>query len=143
MVPFVCPFVINVSRPDAPPAAWEPDRGTAIGLVPRTIGGAGEVRWLKAAPFFQFHFMNAFEEAGRVETVFPWFTSYSFGDRPDSGRRLELHRLTIVVLARHRPHSKDRGSLRATKKCSSYRHRHERRLSQAIETTNESAWIKF
>ena len=91
---FVCPFVINATKPDAPPAAWEPNRGTAIALLPR-CGDAGSVRWLTAPPFFQFHFMNAFEEKGRIETCFPWFSSYSMGERPDSGTRLELHRLTI------------------------------------------------
>ncbi len=39
--------------------------------------------------------MNAFEERGRIETCFPWFSSYSMGEHPNSGTRLELHRLTI------------------------------------------------
>lgn len=43
------------------PFAWEPDKGTHIGVMPRS-GGAGDVRWFETDPCFVFHPMNAFSD---------------------------------------------------------------------------------
>lgn len=87
------PLVFDWTR-KGPPAAWAPERGSMIALVPRDATAASEVAWIKAAPFFQFHTMNAFEEDGRVELVLPWYDSFSL-THPSS--RLELHRLVIDI----------------------------------------------
>ncbi|MFT3802611.1 MAG: carotenoid oxygenase family protein [Burkholderiaceae bacterium] len=49
-----------------PAYAWEPDKGTHVGIVPRD-GGSADVRWFTGDPSYVFHPMNAFEdEAGRI-----------------------------------------------------------------------------
>lgn len=48
-----------------PPYAWEPDKGTHIGILPRN-GSAGDVRWFTGDPCYVFHPMNAFDEGGRI-----------------------------------------------------------------------------
>ena len=45
--------------------SWEPDRGSRLGVMPRS-GGNGDVRWLETDSCFVFHPMNAYDEDGRV-----------------------------------------------------------------------------
>jgi carotenoid cleavage dioxygenase len=90
------PLVFDWTR-KGPPAAWEPERGSMIAVVPRDATAAFEVAWIKAAPFFQFHTMNAFEEDGRIELVLPWYDSFSL---THPSKRLELHRLVIDIQGR-------------------------------------------
>jgi len=44
--------------------AWEPERGTHVGLVPRD--GSGEPVWLQTDPCYVFHPLNAHDEGDRV-----------------------------------------------------------------------------
>ena len=87
VIAFVCPFVIAPPKP-----AWEPERGTAIALIPRH-GESQKVRWLRTAPFFHFHTLNAFEDGNCIEVQLPLFSSYSL--RPEKSRRLELHTIRL------------------------------------------------
>ncbi len=43
-----------------PPYAWEPDKGTHVGLIPRH-GSVQDMRWFDADPSYVFHPMNAFD----------------------------------------------------------------------------------
>lgn len=45
-----------------PPFAWEPDRGTHIGILPRG-GSVADLRWFTGDPCYVFHPMNAFDDA--------------------------------------------------------------------------------
>ncbi|MFO1329566.1 MAG: carotenoid oxygenase family protein [Rubrivivax sp.] len=45
-----------------PPYAWEPDRGTHIGIMPREGSSAG-MRWFRGEPCYVYHPMNAFDTA--------------------------------------------------------------------------------
>ena len=45
-----------------PAYAWEPDKGTHIGIMPRN-GTAADVRWFTGNPSYVFHPMNAFDGA--------------------------------------------------------------------------------
>ncbi len=48
-----------------PPLAWEPDKGTHIGVMPR--GGSVEnMRWFETDPCYVFHTMNAYSDGSRV-----------------------------------------------------------------------------
>jgi carotenoid cleavage dioxygenase len=47
------------------PMAWEPERGTHLGVMPRS-GGADDVVWLQTEPCNAFHFLNAYSENGRI-----------------------------------------------------------------------------
>ncbi len=62
---FVCPSVFRLENMAAgkPLMSWEPEHGTKIGAMNRATG---EVRWFNAEAFFVFHFLNAWEENGRL-----------------------------------------------------------------------------
>jgi carotenoid cleavage dioxygenase len=47
------------------PFTWEPERGTRLGVMPRS-GGAADVRWYEAEACYVFHPLNAYEEAGTI-----------------------------------------------------------------------------
>jgi carotenoid cleavage dioxygenase-like enzyme len=91
VVAFICPLVFDYSK-GGPPATWQPEKGTAVALIPRDAKSGTEVVWIEAAPFFTFHTVNAHAEGGRIEVVVPWYDSYSLTER---SKRLELHRLVI------------------------------------------------
>jgi carotenoid cleavage dioxygenase-like enzyme len=63
---FLCPVVFDFAgaRQGKPLLAWQPERGTRIAVLRRD--GTGGVRWIEDEAFFVFHFMNAYEEAGRI-----------------------------------------------------------------------------
>jgi carotenoid cleavage dioxygenase-like enzyme len=91
VIAFICPLVFNLLQP-GPPAMWQPEKGTMAAVVPREAQAATDIRWIKAAPFFQFHTMNAFADGNRIEVTVPWYDSFSLTSR---SKRLELHRLVI------------------------------------------------
>jgi carotenoid cleavage dioxygenase len=49
----------------APVYAWEPDKGSYIGIMPRS-GTAENIRWFKGDPAYVFHFMNAHTDGDTV-----------------------------------------------------------------------------
>jgi carotenoid cleavage dioxygenase len=64
------------------PLAWEPERGTHLGVMPRD-GGPDDVIWLQTDPCHVFHFVNAHSEASRVVVELCRFDSLPlFGDGP-------------------------------------------------------------
>jgi carotenoid cleavage dioxygenase len=91
VVVFLCPLVFDFTG-KGPPAAWEPDRGTMVALIPRDTRTAADITWIKAAPFFNWHTVNAFEEGSRLEVVLPWYENYSL---TAPAKKLELHRLVV------------------------------------------------
>jgi carotenoid cleavage dioxygenase-like enzyme len=64
---FVCPVTISLERLRAgrPVVAWEPERRTHIGLLPRRASGA-DVRWYTGPACMAWHAMNAFGDDERV-----------------------------------------------------------------------------
>ncbi len=48
-----------------PAFAWEPDKGTQIGVMPRQ-GSVNDIRWYETDPCFVFHPMNAYEQDGKI-----------------------------------------------------------------------------
>ncbi len=52
------------AKAGAPPFAWEPDKGTHVGLIPRH-SSAADVRWISTDPCYVFHPMNAYDTADR------------------------------------------------------------------------------
>lgn len=48
-----------------PAFAWEPDKGTHIGVMPRS-GSVTDIRWFETDPCFVFHPMNAYEQDGKI-----------------------------------------------------------------------------
>ena len=45
--------------------SWEPERGTRLGVMPRS-GGSADVRWFETDPSYVFHPLNAYDEDGRI-----------------------------------------------------------------------------
>jgi carotenoid cleavage dioxygenase-like enzyme len=91
VVAFIGPAVFDHSR-TGPPVTWQPDRGTMVAVMPRHAKTGEEVKWIKGAPFFQFHTMNAFSDGNRIEVTVPWYDSFALTKRAN---RLELHRLVL------------------------------------------------
>ena len=48
-----------------PPLAWEPDKGTHVGVM-RRDGSVAEMRWFETDPCYVFHPMNAYTEGNRI-----------------------------------------------------------------------------
>ena len=48
-----------------PPFAWEPDKGTHIGIMPRN-GSVADMRWFETDPCYVFHPLNAYTEGNKV-----------------------------------------------------------------------------
>ncbi len=48
-----------------PPLAWEPDKGTRVGVMPRN-GTPEELVWIEADPCYVFHFMNGRDSDGVI-----------------------------------------------------------------------------
>lgn len=48
-----------------PPLAWEPDKGTHIGVM-RRDGSVADMRWFETDPCYVFHPMNAYTEGNRI-----------------------------------------------------------------------------
>ncbi|WP_194818223.1 carotenoid oxygenase family protein [Nocardia sp. XZ_19_385] len=63
----VTPLDISVQRAVAggPMVAWDANRPTRLGLMPRR-GTAADVRWFEAAPRHMMHQANVWEEDGRI-----------------------------------------------------------------------------
>jgi carotenoid cleavage dioxygenase len=63
----LCPLVFSFENLKARGGAftWEPERGTRLGVMPRT-GGSADVRWFETDPCYVFHPMNAFADDGAI-----------------------------------------------------------------------------
>ncbi len=48
-----------------PPFAWEPDKGTRVGVM-RRDGSVADMRWFDTDPCYVFHPMNAFTDGNRI-----------------------------------------------------------------------------
>jgi carotenoid cleavage dioxygenase len=96
VVAFICPLVFDLSG-QGPPAAWQPERGSMVALIPRDCKSPADVSWIPAGAFFHWHTVNAFEEEGRIEVTMPWYDNFSLDG---SARKLELHRLVIDPAAK-------------------------------------------
>lgn len=72
------------------PLAWEPDKGASVAVLPRSGWTQDKVRWAQCDPFFVFHYMNAFDDNGKITVDgcqfdhAPLFPSASGEEMPDS-----------------------------------------------------------
>ncbi|UYO55035.1 carotenoid oxygenase family protein [Rhodopseudomonas palustris] len=48
-----------------PPYAWEPRKGSYVGVMPRS-GSVRNIRWFRTEPCFVFHVMNAWDEGNTI-----------------------------------------------------------------------------
>jgi len=63
----LCPLVFSFEnvRERGGVFSWEPERGTRLGVMPRT-GGNADVRWSETDACYVFHPMNAYEDGDAV-----------------------------------------------------------------------------
>jgi len=59
----LCPLVFSLEnvRERGGAFSWEPERGTRLGVMPRS-GGNADVRWFDTDPCYVFHPMNAYDD---------------------------------------------------------------------------------
>jgi len=64
----VYPLVFSLERAmeGGIPMAWEPDRGTHLGVMPRN-GSAADVKWYTMDSRWSFHMVNAWDEDGCIK----------------------------------------------------------------------------
>lgn len=62
------PAVINTegALTGEPSIVWRPENGARIGLLPRAGSGIDALQWFDVDPMYVFHFMNSFEEGGKI-----------------------------------------------------------------------------
>lgn len=63
----IFPLTADVGRAvsGGPPFAWEPEKGTWVGVMKRK-DGVEKIRWLQADPCYVFHPMNAWNEGTKI-----------------------------------------------------------------------------
>jgi carotenoid cleavage dioxygenase-like enzyme len=63
----LCPLVFSFENMAARggPFSWEPERGTRLGVMPRS-GGNADVRWFQTDASYVFHPMNAFADGDEI-----------------------------------------------------------------------------
>lgn len=102
----VTPLDVSLQRAlsGGPMAAWDPDRTTKLGVMPRN-GTAADVRWLETEPRHMMHQANVWEEDGRIiadvaaaegTALFP---DIHGNRRSHRGTRQSLRRWTIDPVA--------------------------------------------
>jgi carotenoid cleavage dioxygenase len=73
-----------------PPFAWEPDRPSCIGVMPRR-GSVADIRWFETDPCYVFHPMNAYTDGDRIVAHVMQFEEaplfpHADGSRPDPNK---------------------------------------------------------
>ena len=97
------PAVMDFGRylEGGPLASWQPEHGTRIGVMPRD-GGSADVRWFEMDSTWVAHFLNAFEEGGRIVVDGCAMDEFNFGfdldGRPAAAEGV-LSRITIDLEA--------------------------------------------
>jgi carotenoid cleavage dioxygenase-like enzyme len=63
----LCPLVFSFENVAARGGvfSWEPERGTRLGVMPRS-GGNADVRWFDTDPCYVFHPMNAYDDGNAI-----------------------------------------------------------------------------
>ena len=99
----LCPLVFSFENVAARGGvfSWEPERGTRLGVMPRS-GGTRDVRWFETDASYVFHPLNAYEEGGKVVLDvarygrFEFMTPSAMRDPAWTGDAMaRLHRWTI------------------------------------------------
>ncbi len=101
----VYPLAFNLERAmqGGLPLAWEPERGTHFGVMPRD-GTAADVTWYSMEPRWSFHMVNAWDEGDAIKVDVCASNASSFAPKldgtmaqPEEGLSPLLRRWTIDV----------------------------------------------
>jgi len=98
----LCPLVFSFDKiaETGSPFAWEPERGTRLGVMPRN-GGNADVRWFDTDAGYVFHPMNAYAEDGEIVVDVARFARLLFMS-PDAMRADGAPGMDMPVLHRWR-----------------------------------------
>jgi carotenoid cleavage dioxygenase len=77
-LPVVYDFALLGTRPF--PAAWKPEYGARVGVMPRD-GGDADVRWIEIDPCYVYHPANAWDDGDRVVVDVPKYDKVFDEDR--------------------------------------------------------------
>ncbi|RSS68895.1 carotenoid oxygenase family protein, partial [Streptomyces sp. WAC06614] len=103
------------------PYSWSDAQPSRIGVMPRSEGGAAQVRWFDVAPGYAMHLANAYEDAfGRIVVEGPavgregWQRSWNWwvgapdrGAEPNSGSRATRWTVDLAAGRVHEEHTDD------------------------------------
>ena len=96
----MCPVTVSIKRAmaGAPLIAWEPEKGTHVGIIPRN-GGVEEIRWFEGGACMVWHLMNAFNENDRIvaDVCRQEVPMFPFADGSPTDRRRATQSLTRWV----------------------------------------------
>jgi carotenoid cleavage dioxygenase len=83
----LCPLVFSIENiaTKGQLMTWEPERGTRLGVMPRS-GGNRDVKWFTTDPSYVFHPMNAHAEGRKVILDVARFDRLVFMERPEAQR---------------------------------------------------------
>ncbi len=91
-----------------PPYAWEPDKGSCVGVMKRN-GAVKDIVWFRGEACYVFHVMNAWEDGNRIIADVMQFEEAPLFPHPD-GRRTDPREvagetvpLDVRPLRQHRP----------------------------------------
>jgi carotenoid cleavage dioxygenase len=110
----LCPIVFSIENAMSTGNlfAWEPDRGTRIGVMPRS-GGSADVRWYDTDPCYVFHPMNAYAENGAIVLDVARYNALRFMD-PDASYDRTIGDQDAARLHRWRIDLRPGGSITST-----------------------------
>jgi carotenoid cleavage dioxygenase len=82
----LCPIVFSIEnlQKGGTLFTWEPERGTRLGVMPRS-GGNADVRWFDTDPCYVFHPMNAYDDGDAIVLDVSRYSSLRFME-PDAAR---------------------------------------------------------
>jgi carotenoid cleavage dioxygenase-like enzyme len=80
----IFPLTMSMERAmtGGPMLAWEPDKGTHFGVIPRN-GSAEDVRWFNTDARFMFHMMNAWTDGSKLHADVTGSNATQFAPKVD------------------------------------------------------------
>jgi carotenoid cleavage dioxygenase len=80
----IFPLTMSIERvmSGGPMLAWEPEKGTHFGVIPRN-GTAADVKWFTMEARFMFHMMNAWTDGTKLHADVTASNATQFAPKPD------------------------------------------------------------
>lgn len=101
---FDCPAIFNLKALETGDnlLRWQPELGVKIGVIHRRTQA---IFWIETAPFFVFHFANAYEQDGKISIDYVRHKKLSLGSDIIENARPLLYRTIIDIANRSATHA--------------------------------------